>query len=204
MPYNLCAAIYIYYWFNKTKITQLTTDCEMFANEYSSDVKRFKKFLNYGFFITVILDFIAITRDPMDVLVSYMEIYLCTAPILLINIKHLLCCYCLNLVDRPMFKPKYTKRKANYLKIEEILWQSQDLTERINASFGVFPLICFVDLLIIVTYMVNHFLNSNEKIDDFIRFFDPCIFMLLLMGGGSSEIIYSFISRKKSGSLVLA
>ena len=193
---------YTQYCFNESKITELTQQCQSFAKKYPDDLKRFQKIQTYVLFITIVVDLMineyALTKQPIDVLYNYMWTFYFTGPIMAINMKHLLCCYCLYLVHKSIFNPMYIKRKGNfYIKIEETLEQSHDLTERINTCFGIYPLICLVILLIHVTFMLKHFSHTNLKIDIeiFVKLFEPAIFLWLLVFF-MTLIITRFVDQK--------
>ena len=168
--YHLYVLSYLFYLFNETKIIKLIKDCELVAKKHGDDVKRFKKVQNYIFLITLTADLlitgIALNRKPYHFLFNYIWTQYFTEPIMSINMKHLLCCYCLNLVDKSIFKPMYIRRRAkNYIQIEETLLQSQDLTQRINRCFGVYPLICLSILIMHVAFMLSHFSHTTLQID---------------------------------------
>ena len=179
------------YCFMETRITELTNDCEAFAKLHLADLKRFKKFLNFIFLITWFFVFffynILFHDRPIDLFLNYVWPYHFTGPIMIINMKHLFCIFCVNLRQRSVFYIEnrlFIRNTDNdYKKIEEILVQSQELTERINTVYGIFPLICYMILTMNLTILMNGFLHLKYKLELFLfsNWLEPVIYLSLLM-----------------------
>ena len=201
--YNTLAIIgYSYYLIYEDEITQLLSDCEVYAHNYSEELSRKGKFVSYVITLIFVIEMLVLNfgldEEPLDILFNSMWVLFFDTWLLGIGMLYEKCGHCIQLGDRSLFTQTtptadgdnnygpdvqpLSMNPINYTNLHQRLKQSREKKERINGYCGTFPFFWIVmNVIAVIRATILTFVNKETTSFFFVAKFELIVLLSLVL-----------------------